>query len=83
MAKRIYQFTLPYRISGIQDLVGISDLKEDGLWDQIPADLQTKLDAGDSWFSGAVEVTQADLDELPDAVWTYIANKLGLQWRTA
>jgi hypothetical protein len=83
MSGRNYHFVLPYTISGIQDSVGISDLKDDGLWDQIPADLQAKLEAGDSWFSSGVEVTKADLDELPDPVWAYIANKLGLQWSKA
>ena len=77
---RQYDFPLPYTISGIQDSVGVSDLQADGLWDQIPADLQAKLESGDSWFSSGVEVTQADLDELPDPVWTYIATKLNLPW---
>lgn len=80
---RIYQFPLPYRISGIQDSIGVADLKDDGLWDQMPATLQAKLEAGDNWFSGGVQVTRADLDELPDAVWSYIADRLGLQWRAA
>ncbi len=83
MAKRVYKFPLPYQISGIQDSVGISDLQSSGLWDQVPADIQAKLQAGDGWFSGGVQVTQADLDELPDAVWSYIAGKLGLQWSAA
>lgn len=80
---RVYEFQLPYTISGIQDSVGIDDLQSAGLWDQIPAGLQAKLNAGDGWFSGGVEVTQADLDELPDAVWTFIAGKLNLQWHEA
>ena len=36
---RIYDFTLPVSITGIQDSVGVSDLQDAGLWDQIPADL--------------------------------------------
>jgi len=77
---RVYDFTLPYQISGIQDSVGISDLKSDGLWDKIPADLQAKLEAGDSWFSSGVDIQKSDLDELSDAVWEYIAGKLSLPW---
>ena len=77
---RVYDFTLPIIISGIQDSVGISDLQAAGLWDQIPADLQAKMNAGDSWFSSGVEITQADLDELPDPVWAFIAAKLNLKW---
>lgn len=78
---RVYAFTLPYTISGIQDSVGINELRSEGLWDQIPADLQAKLEAGDSWFSTGVQVTKADLDELPDPVWASIATKLKLPWR--
>jgi hypothetical protein len=80
---RVYNFPLPVSITGIQDSVGVSDLQDAGLWDQIPADLQAKLDAGDSWFSTGVEITQAELDELPDPVWGFIAEKLNLQWSEA
>lgn len=80
MAKRIYHFPLPYHLSGIQDSVGVSDLKDANLWAKMPVDLQNKLSAADSWFSGGCDVTQSDLDELPDDVWTFIANKLGLSW---
>lgn len=80
---RKYNFDLPYQISGIQDSVGISDLQDAGLWDKIPVDLQAKLQDGSGWFSGGVEVTQADLDELSDPVWSFIATKLGLSWQAA
>ena len=83
MTKRTYLFTLPVTIPGFQDSVAISDLQSAGLWDQIPADLQTKLQDGSGWFSSGVNVTQADLDELPDPVWLWIANKLNLQWKPA
>lgn len=80
MSARSYLFTLPYQITAIQDSVGIADLQSQGLWDQIPADLQAKLQAASGWFSGGAEVTKADLDELPDAVWAFIANELSLKW---
>jgi hypothetical protein len=76
--KRTYDFPLPYHISGIQDSVGVSDLQSAGLWAGVPTDLQARLTAADSWFSGGVDVTQSDLDELPDDVWAFIAGKLGL-----
>jgi hypothetical protein len=78
---RVYEFPLPYDLSGLDDSVAISDLQSAGLWDQIPADLQAKLQAADSWFSSGVSITQADLDELPDSVWEFIATKLNLQWK--
>jgi len=80
---RVYDFDLPYTISGIQDSVGISDLQSAGLWDKIPTDLQAKLEAGDSWFSSGVSITKADLDELSDPVWNYIAAQLNLPWHEA
>ena len=83
MANRVYQFQLPYQISGIQDSVGIGDLQDAGLWDNVPPAVQTKLNDGAGWFSGGCEVTKADLDELPDDVWAFIATKLGLAWRPA
>ena len=49
----------------------------------MPADLQDKLTAGDSWFGGGVEVTKSDLDELPDDVWAWIAEKANLEWHAA
>ena len=61
---RVYDFVLPVSITGVQDSVGISDLQSAGLWDQIPADLQAKMSAGDSWCSSGVEITQAELREL-------------------
>ena len=83
MSKRIYDFPLPQHFSGIQDSVAITDLKSAGLWNKIPKDLQTKMLSGDSWFSSGVNVTAADLDELPDDVWSFVAEKLNLKWHTA
>lgn len=80
---RIYDFQLPYQISGLQDSVGISDLQDAGLWDEIPVNIQQKLQSGSGLFANGVEVTQADLDDLPDAVWAFIASKLNLQWHEA
>lgn len=80
---RIYDFALPYRISGVEDSVGIGDLQSAGLWEQVPAGLQASMQAGAGLFGVGAVVTQADLDALPDPVWTYIADKLGLQWHQA
>ena len=74
--KRVYDFELPVTLSGIQDSVAVSDLQEAGLWGQVPADLQRRLLAADSWFSGGAVVTEVELNELPDPVWAYIHAKL-------
>ena len=83
MTTRIYDFPLPVHISGFQDSIGISDLKDAGIWDRVPTDLQTKMTNASSWLSGGADITKADLDELPDNVWSFIADKLNLKWRTA
>ena len=83
MIKRVYDFALPVQLSGFQDFEAVEGLKGAGLWSQVPADLQDKLTAGDSWFGGGVEVTKSDLDELPDDVWAWIAEKANLEWHAA
>jgi hypothetical protein len=83
ISKRIYHFDLPHMISGVQDTFGVNELQSDGMWPKIPADVQRKMLAGESWFGPGVSVTQADLDELPDDVLAYVANKLDLKWSKA
>jgi len=63
--------------------MAVSGLQSAGLWGQVPADLRAKMVAGESWFGGGVEVTAADLDELPDAVWAWIAGRANLKWHAA
>lgn len=77
---RKYKFPLPHHITGIQDSFGVQKLQSAGMWDKLPAAVQRKLIAGEGWFSNGTDVTKADLDELPDDVWTYVANELGLEW---
>lgn len=76
MTQRKYSFPLPIQLSGIEDSVAVSDLQSAGLWGLVPANLQAKLLAADSWFSGGAVVTEVELNELPDPVWTYIHAKL-------
>jgi len=77
---RIYNFPLPYQIDGMQDGVGIDDLKQAGLWEQLPSDLQKRMSDGAGLFAPGVTVTAGDLDKLPDKVWAFIADHLGLNW---
>lgn len=81
---RVYDFDLPYTISGIQDEVGIERLQVAGLWNDqdIPADLQQRMSSGEGLFGNGATITQQDLNRLSDRAWAYIAQQLGLQWHT-
>ena len=82
---RIYNFPLPYQISGLQDEVGIDDLEAAGYWDtaDIPDDIRARMEAGEGLFGPGATISKADIDRISDRAWTYIANKLGLSWSTA
>lgn len=76
---RTYHFDLPYKLTATNIMYAIRMLKKNGLWNDIPRDLQLKLEhAEKKWRS--VNVEKADLDRLPDNTWAYIAKKLGLKW---
>jgi hypothetical protein len=82
---RIYDFPLPSKISGLQDEIGIADLKGAGYWNDadIPQDLRTRMEAGEGFFGSGATITKEDIDGISDRAWTYIATKLNLSWRTA
>jgi hypothetical protein len=86
MAKRKYGFGLPYEISGFTaagmalelrgarpDVAGAMTKIE-----KINPALYAKLTSAGMWHP--IEITQADLDSLPDDVWTPVAAHLGLKW---
>jgi hypothetical protein len=77
---RTYLFELPYDIAGFKASIGAGELKEAGLWDQIPPDLQQRLDA-EGMFTGPLHVTKQDLDRIPTPAWAKIAAMLNLQWK--
>ena len=80
MTARIYDFALPYTLTGLADMVGVNELQSAGLWDDIPADLQVRMVAGEGLFGNGAVVTQQELDRLPDKAWKYIAAQLSLSW---
>ena len=82
---RIYNFPLPYTITGLQDQIGIGDLQGAGFWDDadIPEELRTRMEAGEGIFGSGATISKADIDRISDRAWTYIANKLNLPWHNA
>ena len=82
---RIYDFQLPYTLTGLADMVGVNELQSAGLWNDqdIPADLQARMVAGEGLFGNGTVVTQQDLDRLSDKAWAYIAAQLNLPWHEA
>jgi hypothetical protein len=86
MSKRTYSFPLPYELSGLYATGLAAEVRGDRP-DVVAAmaKIQTinpafyaKLMSAGFWHS--IEITPADLDSLPDAVWTPVAAHLGLKW---
>lgn len=86
MAKRKYAFQLPYEISGVYAVGLAHELANprpevSAALNKIhrlnPA-LGAKLDEAGFWHP--IEITQADLDSLPDDVWAPVATRLNLKW---
>ena len=78
-ADRVYHFKLPYKMSIIHLHYGLKQLKKEGLFQQLPKDMQNKWQkAVDVWSS--LSVTSSDLDRIDEKTWTKIAKSLDLKW---
>ena len=78
-AQRIYYFALPYKLSIINLHYGLKQLKKEGLFQQLPKDMQNKWQkAVDNW--SGLTITVNDLDRINDTIWTKIASSLKLKW---
>jgi len=76
---RIYYFKLPYKIQIIHLHYGLKQLKKEGLFQELPKDMQNKWNKSvDTWSS--LTVGASDLDRIDDKIWTKIANSLDLKW---
>jgi hypothetical protein len=80
--KRKYDIELPYHIGGLFVGMAISKLEEAGDWDGLPIMLKTKMNLGQQGWDG-VDLTQADLDTIPDHLWDNIAKSLNIGWKPA
>ena len=79
---RVYNFTLPYKLSPWQTFGAVGQLKAKGLWDKLPSDLQAKLQkAAERGYSLTVHADE--LDQIDDGTWAYIASQLHLDWTPA
>ena len=81
-AHRLYEFELPYYISGFVVGIAINKFKQIGVWDKFPHALKDKAKAARGSWSG-LKITQKDLDSIPDEAWQKIAKALGVTWRYA
>jgi hypothetical protein len=82
MSKRVYNFSLPYELSGMQVHVGLSQLKDAGVFDRLPVDFRAKLEqASVNWEH--VSITKEMCDSIDDDTWQMLAQKLGLDWNLA
>lgn len=76
---RVYKFPLPYKIQAVYLHYGVAQLKNEGVFQKLPKELQEKWKrALDNWHD--LRVTKADLDKIDTRTWTKIADKLNLEW---
>lgn len=75
--KRKYNFPLPYTVNYFYIALGLQQLKEEGIFNNLPVAIQNRFET--AGWSGAV-ITKADCDSIDTETWTKIANRLGLDW---
>jgi len=78
MPNRSYSFELPYTVEGWKLKMGLSRYKHDPVYSRIPANLRAALEQGEA-TGRDVQIRKKDLDSLPDDVWDYIKQTLGLR----
>jgi hypothetical protein len=85
MTSRVYDFELPYTISGIEAEIGVGNIQTAGYWNvaDIPQDLQDRMTAGEGLFGNGATISKDDIDRISDRAWKYIAAQLNLSWHTA
>ncbi len=79
---RVYGFGLPLCFPGFGVGIAIRQMKNLGVWDEIPTALKRKIKMAKGTWTG-LRTTKADLDSIPDHAWERIAAHLGLKWKYA
>lgn len=79
IAKRVYDFKLPYTIGAFKIKFGLGQLKSSGVFDLLPTKFQQMLEQAAKGFK-SLTVTEAELNELSEDAWIKIADKLKLPW---
>ncbi len=76
---RKYHIDLPYTIPSMFVSTAVDRLKGIGMWDSLPKHLQDKAESAlSNWYG--LELTQEDLDSIPNPVWKAIAANLNIEW---
>lgn len=79
LTTRVYNFTLPYKISGVEIHFGLSQLKESGIFDRLPHSIRTMIEhASDNYED--ISITKEMCDSVDDDTWQLLAQKLNLDW---
>jgi hypothetical protein len=79
ISRRKYAFQLPYQISGFRAHFAKRAIVNEGLFDNLPEDLQRRLTQAEATWTD-VEITEDDLAKIDDDTWAAIALKLNLGW---
>lgn len=77
--QRIYEFDLPYHMSGLYVYVGYKKFKKAGLLEKLPNDLRVKFEKA-AQNSDPITISKYILDQIDDDTWTKIASDLSLKW---
>lgn len=77
MTHRAYSFKLPVHVPGFYVSTAVSKIVASGCWKELPFDFATKINAAVTSRS-SFDITQEDLDAIPDSAWEHISAKLGL-----
>ena len=75
MAKRIYNFTLPYEISSLYVHFGLQRLQSEGLFDKLPLDLRAKIETSAAVWEPVV-ISKEMCDAIDDDTWEKICKHL-------
>ena len=79
---RLYDIDLPLRVPGFAIGFAISKFKQIGVWHKLPPALKDRAREAKGTWTG-LQLTQKDLDSVPDDAWATIATELSVRWRYA
>jgi hypothetical protein len=76
---RHYKIDLPLSVPSMFVPTYIQKMKDMNLWDELPESLQEKATTATQNWCG-LDLTQEDLDSIPDEAWGDIATQLNIEW---
>ena len=78
MSKRIYYFDVPINVPGWKIGLGREQIENYPGYSDAPEDLRQRI--AETTFSSTLEITEDDLNRLPDELWERMAADLQLDW---